>query len=547
MGPRTKYQGTTKDQNGRVIPSATVSVFLVGTTTAVTIYATSTGTTGVNSVTSDTSGKYEFYVDNFEYDYYQNFKLVITKSGISVTYDNIPRGETVLGNFTVSTPITVTTHVIIPKGVVLLKAATGTVTFSGSFEGSDGCFSGFSEGDITGLKEAKPEWWQVNTTPGTTDMSTALNCAVDSLSGTGELLLSSATYQVTSVINIVYGVKVKGQGPGISIIQAGTAAQNIFSIAIDASVIMEDFTITASVTKTDGAGVLVNGSTSGTYNLLSYFNRVHFYGQYYDIYFAKAGAWWVEDCYFNGTKNTSIYVANASAPDLGDSVIRDNQFYTGAAAGAAIKQVSSGGLKVKGNTIVGYSYAYFLDIADGVNTSILDVSDNHFANQTTSNIGLTRSSGNGTFSAVKIHDNHLDAPTTTNISIDQSSWLSDVSITNNSFAITASQWGIYLAGVSDGSVDGNKFFGDGTTLAIKIDSTAGLIHLGMNNLGSTGGISNGSTSSGTFLDEYLVALGGGAVPTLGTIGGSGPAAAGQNSWLGFRDATGTKIWIPVWK
>jgi len=47
--------------------------------------------------------------------------------------------------------------------------------------------------------------------------------------------------------------------------------------------------------------------------------------------------------------------------------------------------------------------------------------------------------------------------------------------------------------------------------------------------------------------KALVALGGGAAPTLGTIGGSGPATAGQNSWLRVIDSTGAAFWVPVWK
>lgn len=48
-------------------------------------------------------------------------------------------------------------------------------------------------------------------------------------------------------------------------------------------------------------------------------------------------------------------------------------------------------------------------------------------------------------------------------------------------------------------------------------------------------------------DQALVALGGGAAPTLGTIGGSGPAAAAQNSWKKFIDSSGATFWVPVWK
>lgn len=47
--------------------------------------------------------------------------------------------------------------------------------------------------------------------------------------------------------------------------------------------------------------------------------------------------------------------------------------------------------------------------------------------------------------------------------------------------------------------------------------------------------------------KALVALGGGAAPTVGTIGGSGPASAAQNSWMRFLDSAGNACWIPVWK
>lgn len=45
----------------------------------------------------------------------------------------------------------------------------------------------------------------------------------------------------------------------------------------------------------------------------------------------------------------------------------------------------------------------------------------------------------------------------------------------------------------------------------------------------------------------LVSLGGGSAPTLGTIGGSGPATAAQNSWVRMVDSTGAAFWVPVWK
>lgn len=43
-----------------------------------------------------------------------------------------------------------------------------------------------------------------------------------------------------------------------------------------------------------------------------------------------------------------------------------------------------------------------------------------------------------------------------------------------------------------------------------------------------------------------VALGGGAAPTLGTIGGSGPTVATQQGWLRVIASDGTVRWMPTW-
>jgi hypothetical protein len=48
-------------------------------------------------------------------------------------------------------------------------------------------------------------------------------------------------------------------------------------------------------------------------------------------------------------------------------------------------------------------------------------------------------------------------------------------------------------------------------------------------------------------NKALVALGGGAVPTLGTIGGAGPTGAAQVGWERRLDSTGAVCWSPIWK
>ena len=48
-----------------------------------------------------------------------------------------------------------------------------------------------------------------------------------------------------------------------------------------------------------------------------------------------------------------------------------------------------------------------------------------------------------------------------------------------------------------------------------------------------------------FNSTLSVALGGGAAATLGTVGGSGPATAGQNAWLRVLIG-GNARWLPYW-
>ena len=109
--------------------------------------------------------------------------------------------------------------------------------------------------------------------------------------------------------------------------------------------------------------------------------------------------------------------------------------------------------------------------------------------------------------------------------------------------------------------------GDGVVLfGTTVGTGAGAGNLVMPNSADLRGVNNAGTNTVQMLrlntsDEVvlspggndikigraLVALGGGAAPTLGTIGGSGPATAAQNTWMRFIDSGGAACWVPVWK
>lgn len=100
------YSGTTRDGAGKIIASATVAVYLAGTTTAASVYEAYSGGTAVNSVTSGTDGVFTFYVDDTTYTAgSQKFKIIMSKSGYtSQTYDYISIYDIASSAITLTTP-----------------------------------------------------------------------------------------------------------------------------------------------------------------------------------------------------------------------------------------------------------------------------------------------------------------------------------------------------------------------------------------------------------------------------------------------------------
>lgn len=105
----------------------------------------------------------------------------------------------------------VSTEQVINKSITTPPTLDVVVIGGGRFTGSSGTkltfgkftvlgsprqvFSGFDAGDVTGLSEARPEWWgavgDANTTTRTgTDDTTAVQCAISSLTNGGMLLIS---------------------------------------------------------------------------------------------------------------------------------------------------------------------------------------------------------------------------------------------------------------------------------------------------------------------------------------------------------------------
>lgn len=160
---RRVFSGTSRDGAGNVVSSATVKLFEAGGTTAATFYSSATSTAGITSTTSGSDGTFSIYVDNFDYDAEQTFKITIEKAGYSTkTTDNVRFDDVVLGTYSISADKTVTTNLVVPKGVIYSIATGKTLTISGSFSAGDyQVFTLVGTGKVvlSSVTNPNPLWW----------------------------------------------------------------------------------------------------------------------------------------------------------------------------------------------------------------------------------------------------------------------------------------------------------------------------------------------------------------------------------------------------
>ena len=123
---RFKYQSYAQDGNGSIIISATVKVYLTGTSTAADVYTASSGGTAVNQVTSDSNGKFYFWVDDGDYTGEQFFRVVISKTSFSpTTLDDI----IVLPELYAGTGTTANRPTVTKAGMYYIDTDLGQVVF----------------------------------------------------------------------------------------------------------------------------------------------------------------------------------------------------------------------------------------------------------------------------------------------------------------------------------------------------------------------------------------------------------------------------------
>lgn len=179
------------------------------------VYEPSYGESGTTSYTNYTTGLTlvdtrlgkEIWVGDPNYG--TTIQTAVTAIGSSQATLHLTRGTySFTANYTIPGNITIR-----PENGAIISVATGTtIAINGPFEaGLYQVFSCTGTGAVTfgaAVKEVHPEWWGTNTTPGSTDMTAAIQAAL----GTGKRVkFATSSYGITATLHpnapgqIIYG------------------------------------------------------------------------------------------------------------------------------------------------------------------------------------------------------------------------------------------------------------------------------------------------------------------------------------------------------
>ena len=242
-----------------------------------------------------------------------------------------------------------------------------------------------------------------------------------------------------------------------------------------------DFTLNGNALKTgNGAGLQFESATGS----VDYIDIRGVQVSYFPINvdFVKASLWKMIGCDILGHTVAGVRVNNTFNNDAGDSVIMGNNFVTSSTVAPNILHITSGGLKVIGNKMLGGGYGYQLQYTGIAETSVLIIANNSIENFSQSAISLTKISGGLTsFKNVQITNNEiavaLATPSAFLISSDGGTWLQSVIISGNVLQLpgVTNSFGIDLVGVTALAINGNTFRGNGgTAQAVGLTSCTGV-------------------------------------------------------------------------
>lgn len=167
----------------------------------------------------------------------------------------------------------------------------------------------------TALGYANPIWWGADPT-GATDSTSAEQSAIaaECAAGGGAVFYPAGIYKTSGITLNCSNVRLYGIGKNISVIAGSTAAGTTLLIGSPTStlesVYVTSLSFIPSVTKTGGSEVHIEGN-----NINVYVNDVLFSGGYNQIIedsYGSASLYYVTNCYFGNSVNTSVVVGTAN-------------------------------------------------------------------------------------------------------------------------------------------------------------------------------------------------------------------------------------------
>lgn len=123
------------------------------------------------------------------------------------------KGLVCASTYTIPSAVTITSPIRAEKGCSLTKSGSGTLAINGPFDaGLYQVFSGFSAGDVTGLKEASPRWFGA-VADGVANDAGPFNQACSSVRAQGGIVEIAAgdTLRITSQV-VATGIGIRGAG-----------------------------------------------------------------------------------------------------------------------------------------------------------------------------------------------------------------------------------------------------------------------------------------------------------------------------------------------
>jgi hypothetical protein len=319
---------------------------------------------------------------------------------------------------------------------------------------------------------------------GVADDTAAIQAAIDAVvalggySARGEIYFPTGIYLVSAALtaNSQYAViSFAGDGRGGSIIRTNSTTADIFTLNSTLPFVFKNLQIDGyGITRTTGSIAINIGGYGGATNTGSSISNCYLQALGTGIVLSPVIDFDVHDCIIDVTK-TAIIVRNTLLPDSGDSIIHSNIISgpVNTADTYGIIQNSSGGLKIYGNKILNFDFAYILNLKDGTTGSLI-INSNSFENQKTASLGFYQSDGLVyAFKNITISGNQFGGY-----------------LTGYDAIIFGGAGGIGNATITNNVMNG---FGDGTAIAVDYLSEAVITGNAIN--GFTNGITIAATSS----------------------------------------------------